>query len=88
MKTLSSAPTKNRPDLVYNAKNIAEKLRYFRLPPNLAHRKLIREAELRYDFRLSATIYSHECLGSEGENPAIFYCAGNRVRVVERINRT
>ena len=31
-----------------------------------------READLRNDFRLSATVYSLECLESEGENPAIF----------------
>ena len=30
------------------------------------------EADLRHDFRLSATIYSLEFLESEGENPAIF----------------
>ena len=30
------------------------------------------EADTRHDFWLSATIYSLECLESEGENPAIF----------------
>ena len=30
------------------------------------------KADLRHDFRLSATIYSLECLESEGEDPAIF----------------
>ena len=29
--------------------------------------------DLRHDFRLSATIYSLECLESEGENPAVMY---------------
>ena len=32
---------KFRPKLVDNAKKTRQKLRYFRLPPNLAHRKLI-----------------------------------------------
>ena len=48
----------------------------------------VSEADLRHDFRLSATIYSLECLESEGENPEICYCAGSRVRFEERIHRT
>jgi len=47
------------------------------------------KADLRHYFRLSsATIYSLECLESEGENLAIFYCTGSRVRFDERIHRT
>ena len=45
------------------------------------------EADLRHDFRLSATIYSLECLESEKENSAIFNCTGSRVRFEERIHR-
>ena len=48
----------------------------------------VSEADLRHDFRLSATIYSLECLESEGENPEICYCAGSSVRFEERIHRT
>ena len=44
------------------------------------------EADLRHDFRLSATPYSFECLESEGENLAIFYWAGSRARIEERIS--
>ena len=46
------------------------------------------KADLRHDFRLSATIYSLEFLQSEGGNPAIFYYTGSRVRFDERIHRT
>ena len=46
------------------------------------------KVDLRHDFRLPATIYSLECLESEGENPAIFYCTGSRVRFDERIHLT
>ena len=46
------------------------------------------KVDLPHDFRLSAIIYSLECLESEGENPAIFYCIGSRVRFDERIHRT
>ena len=42
------------------------------------------EADLRHDFRLSATSYSVKCLESEGENPEICYCAGSRVRFEEK----
>ena len=38
--------------------------------------------------RLSATIYSLECLESEGENRVIFCCTGTRVWFEERIHRT
>ena len=44
--------------------------------------------DMRHDFRLSAIIYSLECLESEGENPAIFYSTGSRVRFQERIHLT
>ena len=44
----------------------------------------VSEADLRHGFRLSATIYSFECLESEGENPEICYCAGSSVRFEER----
>ena len=46
------------------------------------------KVDLRHDFRLPATIYSLECLESEGENPVIFYCTGSRVRFDERIHLT
>ena len=43
------------------------------------------EADLRHDFRMSATIYSLAWLESEGEDPAIFCCTGSRVRLKESI---